>query len=36
MLELQQSQRWATWASFAVAAVVGLATIVSTMVALFK
>ncbi len=36
MLELQRSQRLATWASFAVAAVVGLATIVSTVVALFK
>ncbi|GJL66957.1 MAG: hypothetical protein NPIRA05_19280 [Nitrospirales bacterium] len=29
MLKLQRSQRLATWASFAVAAVVGLATIVS-------
>ena len=36
MLELQRSQRMATWASFAVAAVVGLATIVSTLVALSK
>ncbi|MCF6157728.1 MAG: hypothetical protein E3K32_03955 [wastewater metagenome] len=36
MLELQRSQRLATWASFAVAAVVGLATVVSTLVALFK
>jgi hypothetical protein len=36
MIELQRSQRLATWASFAVAAVVGLATIVSTVVALFK
>ena len=36
MLGLQRSQRLATWASFAVAAVVGLATVVSTLVALFK
>ncbi len=36
LLDLQRSQRLATWASFAVAAVVGLATIVSTIVALFK
>ena len=36
MLELQRSQRLATWASFAVAAVVGLATVVGTLVALFK
>lgn len=36
MLELQRSQRLATWASFAVAAAVGLATVVSTLVALFK
>lgn len=36
MLELQRSQRLATWASFAVAAVVGVATIVSTIVALLK
>jgi hypothetical protein len=36
MLGLQRSQRMATWASFAVAAVVGLATVVSTLVALFK
>ncbi|MGH8584600.1 MAG: hypothetical protein ACREWG_17910 [Gammaproteobacteria bacterium] len=36
MLELQRSQRLATWASFAVAAVVGLATVVSTLVVLFK
>ena len=36
MLELQRSQRLATWASFAVAAVVGLATVVSILVALFK
>lgn len=36
MLQLQRSQRLATWASFAVAAVVGLATVVSTLVALFR
>jgi hypothetical protein len=36
MLELQRSQRLATWASFAVAAVVGVATIVGTLVALLK
>jgi hypothetical protein len=36
ILELQRSQRLATWASFAVAAVVGLATVVSTLVAIFK
>jgi hypothetical protein len=36
MLELQRSQRLATWSSFAVAAVVGIATVVSTLVALFK
>ena len=36
MLELQRSQRLATWASFAVAAVVGVATVVSTVVALLK
>lgn len=36
MLELQRSQRLATWASFAVAAVVGVATIVSTVAALLK
>lgn len=36
MLELQRSQRLATWASFAVAAVVGVATVISTLVALFK
>jgi len=36
LYELQRSQRLATWASFAVAAVVGLATIVSILVALFK
>ena len=36
MLDLQRSQRLATWASFAVAAVVGLATVISTLIALFK
>ena len=36
MLELQQSQRLATWASFAVAAVVAVATIVGTVVTLLK
>lgn len=36
MLELQRSQRLATWASFTVAAVVGLATVVGTLVELFK
>ena len=36
MLGLQRSQRLATWASFAVAAVVGAATVVSTLVALLK
>lgn len=36
MLELQRSQRLATWASFAVAALVGLATVVSIVVALFQ
>ena len=36
LLELQKSQRLATWASFAVAAVVGIATVVSTLFALFK
>lgn len=35
MLVLQRSQQLATWASVAVAAVVGLATVVSTLVALF-
>jgi hypothetical protein len=34
--ELQKSQQLATWASFSVAAVVGAATIVSTVVTLFK
>lgn len=36
MLGLQRSQHLATWASFAVAAVVAVATIVSTVVALLK
>ncbi len=36
MLQLQRSQRLATWASFAVAAVVGAATVVQTLVALLK
>lgn len=36
ILELQRSQRLATWASFTVAAVVGIATIVSTVVALLR
>jgi hypothetical protein len=36
LLDLQRSQRLATWASFAAAAVVGLATVVSILVALFK
>lgn len=36
MLDLQRAQRLATWASFAVAAVVGPATVVSTLIALFK
>lgn len=36
MLKLQRSQRLATWASFAVAAVVGLATVVTTLVVLFR
>jgi hypothetical protein len=36
LLELQRSQSLATWASFAVAAVVGMATVASTLVALFK
>jgi len=36
MLELQQSQRLATWASFAVAAMVGVATIVGTIMTLHK
>ena len=36
MLDLQRSQRLATWASFAVAAIVGIATIVSTVASLLK
>jgi hypothetical protein len=36
LLEVQRSQRLATWASFVVAVVVGLATIVSTTIALIK
>ena len=36
MLKLQRSQRLATWASFAVAAVVGAATIVNIVVGLLK
>jgi len=36
MLELQRSQRFATWASFAVAVVVGVATIASTVATLLK
>jgi len=36
LYELQSSQRLATWASFAVAAVVGLATVVNIFVAIFK
>lgn len=36
MLNLQRSQRSATWASFTVAAVVGVATIVSTLVTLLR
>lgn len=36
MFELKRSQTLATWVSFAVAAAVGLATIASTVVALFK
>ena len=36
MLEIQRSLRLATWASFAVAVAVGLATIISTVVALAK
>ena len=36
MLALQRSQRLATWASFAVAAVVGVATVVNILVAIFK
>jgi hypothetical protein len=36
MLELQRSQHRATWASFAVAAVVGTATVLSVVVALIN
>ena len=36
MLDLQRSQRLATWASFAVAAVVGAATVLSTIITLFR
>ena len=36
MLEIQRSLRLATWASFAVAAAVGIATLVSTALALSK
>ncbi len=36
MLKLQHSQKLATWASLAVAAVVGIATIIGTLIALFK
>lgn len=36
LLALQRSQQRATWASFAVAAVVGGATLVSVLVSLFK
>ena len=36
MLKLQRSQQRATWASFVVAAVVGLATVISILVALFS
>ncbi len=36
MLDLQRSQRLASWASFVVAAAVGLATIVNIVVALLK
>ena len=36
LLRLQRSQTLATWASFAVAAVVGLATIASTLMALLR
>lgn len=36
MLKLQRSQQLATWASFFVAAVVGLATVVSIFITLFK
>lgn len=36
LLKVQHSQRLATWASFTFAAVVGVSTVVSTLVALFK
>ena len=36
MLKLQRSQRLATWTSFAVAAVVGAATVVSMVITLLK
>ena len=36
ILEVQRSQRLATWASFAVAAVVGVATVISTVASLLK
>lgn len=36
LIRLQRSQHLATWASFAVAAAVGIATIVSTVFALLK
>jgi hypothetical protein len=36
LLALQRSQRLATWASFTVAAVVGVATVISTLVTFFK
>ncbi len=36
MLELQRSQRLATWASFAVAAVVGFSSVVANLVTLLK
>jgi len=36
MLELQRSQRLATWASFTVAALVGIATVAQTLLAFLK
>lgn len=36
MLQLQRSQRLATWVSFTVAAVVGVATVIGTLVTLLK
>ncbi|NJK53775.1 MAG: hypothetical protein HC936_15040 [Leptolyngbyaceae cyanobacterium SU_3_3] len=36
LLRVQRSQRLATWASFAVAAVVGASTVVNTLVAVLK